>query len=132
MTKSIPVLARAITTVVAMIATAIIWLKGESYFATVFGLTAAWSILSFLVLELLVKSTLLAPGEKRNITSISLLAVAKIGLYGVALWAIFSVKLPPYACIAGFSLLMVSIIIAGLVSGRSPQSVLTVGQDNNE
>lgn len=132
MNRTIPELARLITIAVAAPAAMVMWYKDYHSYAIVFLLTAVWSILSFLVLELLVKSALLPPGTKRNTKTIVLLMLAKAGLYGVALWAIFAQQLPPYPCIAGFSLLMVSIVTAGLVSGKNLQSIKTVGRDEDD
>ncbi len=132
MNRTIPELARLITIALAAPATMVLWYKDYHSYAIVFLLTAVWSIASFLVLELLVKSALLAPGAKRNTKTILWLVIAKAGLYGVALWAIFARQLPPYPCIAGFSLLMVSIVAAGLISGKNLQSIKTVGRDEDD
>ncbi len=132
MNRTIPELARLITIALAVPATMVMWYKDYHADAIVFLLTAVWAIASFLVLELLVKSELLVPGKKRNTKRILLLVLAKFSLYGVALWAMFARQLPPYPCIAGFSLLMVSIVTAGLVSGRNLQSIKSIGQDEDD
>jgi len=106
MNRTIPELARLITLALAVPVSMVMWYKDYHSYAIVFLLTAVWSIASFLVLELLVKSALLAPGTKRNTKTILWLVLAKFSLYGVALWAMFARQLPPYPCIAGFSLLM--------------------------
>jgi hypothetical protein len=132
MKRTIPELARLMTIAVAVPVSMVLWYLDNHYSALVFLITAIWSILSFWVLEGLIKSALLAPGKKRNIKAILLLASAKIALYAVALWAIFAAKLPPYACIAGFSLLMMSIVVSGIISGQNLQSLNVAGQDDDD
>ncbi len=132
MNRTVPELARQIAIALAAPVAMVLWYKDYHTDAIVFLLTTVWAIASFLVLELLVKAAILAPGTKRNTKTILLLVLAKFSLYGVALWAMFARMLPPYPCIAGFSLLMVSIVTAGLVSGRNLQSIKSIGQDKDD
>jgi hypothetical protein len=53
-------------------------------------LTALWAAAGLLVLERLLRAAVLPPGKARNGFAIALWGAAKIAVYGVAVWVLFS------------------------------------------
>ena len=83
----------------------------------VFGVlgSAVWAVLSFWVVEGLVRLTLVPPGSPRRGAAIARLIAAKVALYGVAFWVLLAGVVPPLSCVLGFSLLLIVLVVLALV-----------------
>ena len=75
--------------------------------------TALWAVAGFWVLEKLLRSAALPPGTSRNGYTVAMWVVAKLAIYGLALWVLFSRPLPVLSHVVGFSVLMVILVILG-------------------
>ncbi len=76
-------------------------------------LTALWAAAGLFALEKLLRSAVLPPGEPRNIFAIFLWGFAKLAIYGIAVWVLFSRPLPPLSHAVGFTLMMVVLVVVG-------------------
>ena len=76
-------------------------------------LTALWATAGLFFLEKLLRSAVLPPGEPRNIFAIFLWGFAKLAIYGVAVWVLFSRPFPPLSHAVGFTLMMVVLVVVG-------------------
>jgi hypothetical protein len=76
-------------------------------------LTALWAVAGLWSLEMLLRSAVVPPGAPRNGFAVFLWATAKLAVYGVALWVLFSRPLPPLSHAVGFTLLMVILVVLG-------------------
>jgi hypothetical protein len=77
-------------------------------------LTALWAVAGFLALEKLLRSAILPPGQPRNIFAIFLWGMAKIAVYAIAVWVLFSRPFPPLSHAVGFTLMMVVLVVVGV------------------
>lgn len=103
-------------TLAAAVAAALV-LNGRTEDRFVYGLlgSAVWAVLSFWVVEGLVKLALVPPGSPRRVGAIARLIAAKAALYGIALWVLLTGLVPPVSCILGFSLLLIVLVVIALV-----------------
>jgi hypothetical protein len=76
-------------------------------------LTALWAAAGLFALEKLLRSAVLPPGEPRNIFAIFLWGFAKLAIYGLAAWVLFSRPLPTLSHAVGFTLMMVVLVVLG-------------------
>ncbi len=76
-------------------------------------LTAVWAVAGFRALEGLLRSAVVPPGSQRNIFAIILWVLAKLGIYGIAVWMLFSRPFPPVSHAVGFTLMLVVLVIFG-------------------
>jgi hypothetical protein len=83
----------------------------------VFGFlgSAIWAVLSFWVVEALMRYALVPPGSPRNGAAILRLIAAKVVLYGLAFWVLLAGVVPPTSCVLGFSLLLIVLVVAAVV-----------------
>jgi len=77
--------------------------------------SAVWAVLSFWVVEALMRFALVPPGTPRNGRAIVGLVIAKVALYGAAFWVLLSGFVPPVSCVFGFSLLLIVLVVAAVV-----------------
>ena len=76
-------------------------------------LTALWAVAGLFALEKLLRSAVLPPGEPRNVFAIFLWGLAKLAVYGIAVWVLFSRPFPAISHAVGFTLLMVVLVVVG-------------------
>jgi len=76
-------------------------------------LTALWAAAGLFFLEKLLRSAVLPPGEPRNIFAIFLWGFAKLAIYGIAVWVLFSRPFPALSHAVGFTLMMVVLVVVG-------------------
>lgn len=77
--------------------------------------SALWAVLSFWVVEGLVRHALVPPGTPRATGTIVRLVAAKVVLYALALWVLLSGHASPMGCILGFSLLLIVLVVSAIV-----------------
>lgn len=76
-------------------------------------LTAVWAVAGFRALEGLLRSAVVPPGNPRNIFAVILWVLAKLGIYGIAVWMLFSRPFPPVSHAVGFTLMLVVLVVLG-------------------
>jgi hypothetical protein len=76
-------------------------------------LTAVWAAAGLFALEKLLRCAVLPPGEPRNVFAMFLWGFAKLAVYGIAVWVLFSRPLPVMSHAVGFTLMMVVLVVAG-------------------
>jgi Ca2+/Na+ antiporter len=74
---------------------------------------AAWAVLGFWVIEILVRQALVPPEQGRRRGLIALLVAAKLVLYAGAAWALLNRVVSPLGCLLGFTLLLIVLVVAG-------------------
>jgi hypothetical protein len=97
-----------------------------------FGLfaTALWAVLSFWVLERLLRAVVVPPGTPRNIFAVIAWVGAKIALYGIAVWALLTGPFPAWSLVSGLTLLLVVLVAVGIsVSARVTRQPTQRGDD---
>lgn len=92
---------------------AITWFAISPGFGLGVFLTALWAVAGFWVLEKLLRSAALPPGTPKNGFAVALWVVAKLAIYGLAVWVLFSRPLPVLSHVVGFTILMVVLVILG-------------------
>lgn len=89
------------------------WFAVSSGFGVGLFVTAVWAVAGFRVLEGLLRSAVLPPGVPRNVFAIILWILAKLAVYGVAVWVLFSRPFPPVSHAVGFTLMLVVLVALG-------------------
>lgn len=92
------------------------WFAISSGFGLGLFLTAVWAVAGFRALEGLLRSTVVPPGTPRNIFAIILWFSAKLAIYAVAVWVLFSRPFPPISHAVGFTIMMVVLVALGAKS----------------
>jgi len=96
------------------------------------GVLAAglWALLSLSALAGLLQAAVVPPDRKRNLRSIFLWSLAKIGIYVVAIWALLVRPFPAVSLLVGLTWLPAALVIAGLsVSQRQDPDATPRGED---
>jgi hypothetical protein len=75
--------------------------------------TALWAVVSFWVLERLLRASVLPPGTPRNVFAIVLWGGAKLAVYAVAIWVLVIRPFPALSHIVGLTLLLVMLVVQG-------------------
>ena len=101
------------TILVALIVAIVLWFAISSEFGLGVFLTALWAVAGFWALEGLLRSAIVPEGAPRNEFAIILWIVAKLAVYAVAVWVLFSRPLPPLSHAVGFTLLIVVLVGVG-------------------
>ena len=89
------------------------------WFAISFGfgvgvlLTALWAVAGFRALEGLMRAAMVPKGTPRNEFAIILWLMAKLSVYGLAVWVLFSRPFPAISHAVGFTILMVVLVVVG-------------------
>lgn len=119
-----PILKRTrMWTLAAAVAVALVLnTRFETRFVMGFLGSAVWAVLSFWVVEVLMRVALVPPGTPRNGGKVARLIAAKAALYAVALWVLLTGQVPPVSCILGFSLLLCVLVVVGII-GRPKLSL---------
>jgi hypothetical protein len=76
-------------------------------------LTALWAVAGLFALEKLLRCAVLPPGEPRNVFAIILWGLAKLSVYALAVWVLFSRPFPTLSHAVGFTLMMVVLVVVG-------------------
>ncbi len=101
------------TILLALALSAVLGFVVSPHFALGVFLTALWAAAGLFVLEKLLRSAILPPGEPRNVFAVFLWGFAKLAVYGVAVWVLFSRPLPAISHAVGFTLMMVVLVVVG-------------------
>lgn len=91
----------------------VLWFVVSFVFAVGVFLTALWAVAGFWALEGLLRSAVVPPGTPRNEFAIILWVMAKLAVYAVAVWVLFSRPLPPLSHAVGFTLMIVVLVAVG-------------------
>ncbi len=76
-------------------------------------LTALWAVAGFFILERLLRAAVVAPGAPRNGFAVFLWLMAKLAVYGLAIWVLFSRPFPGMSHVVGLTLLIVVLTAMG-------------------
>ena len=101
------------TILLALALSAVLAFTVSDHFALGVFLTAVWASAGLLALEKLLRCAVLPPGEPRNVFAIFLWGFAKLAVYGIAVWVLFSRPFPGISHAVGFTLMMVVLVVAG-------------------
>ena len=104
------------TILVALACGLVAWFTISLDFGLGIFLTAVWAVAGFRTLEGLLRSAVLPPGTPRNIFATILWVLAKLGVYGIAVWVLFSRPFPPVSHAVGFTLMLVVLVVLGAKS----------------
>ena len=101
------------TILLALALSAVLAFTVSPRFALGVFLTALWAAAGLFALEKLLRSAVLPPGEPRNVFSMFLWGFAKLAVYGIAVWVLFSRPFPAISHAVGFTLMMVVLVVVG-------------------
>jgi hypothetical protein len=113
MSRNILARVRIWTIFLALALTAVLWGTVGPAFAKGTLATALWAVAGFWALEGLLRSATVPRGTPRNGFAVTLWIAAKVGLYGIAIWVLFSQPFPALSYAVGFTLLMVVLVVVG-------------------
>jgi|GEM_PF-2139001 len=101
------------TILLALALSAVLVFAVSARFALGVFLTALWAAAGLFALEKLLRCAVLPPGEPRNVFAMFLWGFAKLAIYGIAVWVLFSRPLPAMSHAVGFTLMMVVLVVVG-------------------
>lgn len=130
MNQKLLAMVRLWTILVAVAASVVAFFAVSFAFALGILLTALWAVAGLFVLERLLRAAVLPPGAPRNTFAIALWGAAKIAVYGVAVWVLFSRPLPALSHAVGFTLMMVVLVVLG-AQARSAEIRLSSRREND-
>jgi hypothetical protein len=104
------------TIVVAAGVSLIVWLTVSVHFAAGVFVTALWAVVGFWALDRLLRAALVPPGSRRNIFAVIAWGVAKLTIYGLAIWALLARPFPAISHVIGFTLLLVVLVVIGITA----------------
>jgi len=130
MTHSLLARVRIWTTLIAAVAGVVFWFLHSPGFGLGVFVTALWAVAGFYALEKVLKQAALPPGTPKNVFAIGIWIVAKLAIYAVAIWVLFSRPLPVFSHVVGFSILMVVLVVLG-ASARA-QEINKLRQSNGQ
>jgi len=113
MSRKILARVRLWTIFLALAVSAVLWGAVGPEFAKGTLATALWAVAGFWALEGLLRTVAVPPGTPRNGFAVILWMAAKVGLYGIAFWVLFSQPFPALSHAVGFTLLMVVLVVVG-------------------
>ena len=131
MSRNILARVRIWTIFLALAVTAVLWMTVGPLFAKGTLATALWAVAGFWALEGLLRSATVPPGTPRNGFAVTLWIAAKVGLYGIAIWVLFSQPFPAVSHAVGFTLLMVVLVVVGARS-RAEDIRLSARQNDSD
>ena len=91
----------------------VLWFAVSFDFGAGVFLTALWAVVGFRALEGLLSAAVVPPGAPRNGFAVILWVTAKLGVYALAVWVLFSRPFPAVSHAVGFTLLMVTLVGVG-------------------
>lgn len=115
---------------VAAVAGVAFWFLQSPGFGLGVFFTALWAVAGFYALERVLREAALPPGTPKNVFAIVLWTVAKLAIYGLAVWVLFSRPLPVLSHVVGFTILMVILVILG--AGARAREINQLGQSNGQ
>jgi hypothetical protein len=101
------------TILVALVCGLVFWFAISFDFGLGLFVTAVWAVAGFRALEGLLRSAILPPGVPRNIFAIILWLMAKLAVYAMAVWVLFSRPFPAISHAVGFTLMLVVLVALG-------------------
>lgn len=101
------------TIFLALAVSVTLWRVISFDFAAGVFLTALWAVAGLLALEKLLKTAIVPKGTERNGFVVSLWVLAKLAVYAIAVWVLFSRPFPAVSHAVGFTLMMVVLVILG-------------------
>jgi len=101
------------------------WLTVSRAFGIGVFLTALWAVAGFRSLEGILRTAIVPPGTPRNEFAIILWILAKIVVYGIAVWVLFSRPVPPLSHAVGFTLMIV--VLVGVGARHRAEEIRTAG-----
>ncbi len=113
MNKSLLARVKIWTILIALIGALVAWFAISFDFAAGLFLTALWAVAGLMALEGILRSAVVPPGTPRNGFAVFLWVLAKIAVYGLALWVLFFRPFPAVSHAAGFTILMVTLVGVG-------------------
>lgn len=130
MTNSLLARVRIWTTIIAAVAGIVFWFLQSPRFGLGVFLTALWAVAGFYALEKVLKQAALPPGTPKNVFAIAIWTIAKLAIYAIAVWVLFSRPLPVFSHVVGFSIMMVVLVVLG-ASARA-QEINKLRQSNGQ
>jgi hypothetical protein len=118
------------TIFVALPVAAVFFFVISPAFALGVFLTALWAVLGLWVLERLLVAAVAPVGTPRNVPAIAGWMAAKLAVYGVAVWVLFSRPLPALSHAVGFTLMMVILVVLG-AQARSAEIRLSTRREDD-
>jgi len=128
--KSLLAQVRIWTILIALVGALVAWFAVSFDFAAGLFLTALWAVAGLMSLEGVLRSAVVPPGTPRNGFVVFLWVLAKIAVYGLALWVLFSRPFPAISHAVGFTLLMATLVGVGARS-RSKEIRQTNRRDDD-
>ena len=101
------------TILLALALSVVLYFLVSPHFALGVFLTALWAAAGLFVLEKLLRCAVRPPGESRNVFAVFLWGFAKLAVYGIAVWVLFSRPFPAISHAVGFTLMMVVLVVVG-------------------
>ncbi len=101
------------TILLALALSAVLGFVVSPQFALGVFLSPLWAAAGLFVLEKLLRSAVLPQGEPRNVFAVFLWGFAKLAVYGIAVWVLFSRPFPAISHAVGFTLMMVVLVVVG-------------------
>ncbi len=89
------------------------WLAISFRFGAGVFLTAMWAVAGFRALEGLLRAAIVPEGTPRNEFAVVLWLAAKLVVYAIAVWVLFSRPFPAISHAVGFTILMVVLVVVG-------------------
>lgn len=91
---------------------------------------SAWSALNLRVLEGVVAVAFLPRESPRDLVRIFLWVIAKMGVYGLALWILIVRPFPAVGMVYGLTIMLAALVLAGLTSRPAhPRDEIPRGDD---
>ncbi|MCP4290580.1 MAG: hypothetical protein GY780_01925 [bacterium] len=131
MNKSLLARVRIWTILIALVSALVAWFAISFDFAAGLFLTAVWAVAGLMSLEGILRSAVVPPGRPRNGFAVFLWVLAKFGVYGLAVWVLFSRPFPPLSHAVGFTLLMATLVGVG-AKARSQEISHEIRQLNRQ
>ncbi len=101
------------TIFLAMALSVALFFAVSPHFALGVFLTALWAAAGLFALEKLLRCAVLPPGEPRNVFAVFLWGFAKLAVYGIAVWVLFSRPFPALSHALGFTIMMIVLVVVG-------------------
>jgi hypothetical protein len=98
---------------IALVAALVGWFAVSLNFAAGIFLTAVWAVAGLMALEGILLSAVVPPGSARNGFAIILWVLAKLAVYGLAVWVLFSRPFPAVSHAVGFTIMMIVLVGVG-------------------
>jgi hypothetical protein len=101
------------TILIALPSAIVLWFAVSFDFGAGVFLTALWAVAGFRALEGLLRAAIVPEGTLRNEFAVILWLLAKLAVYAIAVWVLFSRPFPAVSHAVGFTILMVVLVVVG-------------------